>query len=393
MLAKPKSTPDLYLDANAGAPLRTEVLTALPSWLALLSNPSSLHSFGRKAKRLLNDARDQVARSLGPRTLSEQILFTSSGTEANQLAIRSTFEPALLRGEKPHWITTSVEHDSILRMVDWLKERGGTVSVLPVDSEGRPEVERLSELVRPETRLVSAIWVNNETGVITDVEQLSREALKARVPLHLDGAQAWGKIPLTLLDQASSSTIKFVSFSGHKIGALSGTGVLWRAGDVHPHPLMPGSQEFGIRGGTENLIGILSLGTAAACLSPMTWERNLLPIRESLEREILSQIPGVIINGAGAPRVANTMNLSFERIERAGLTSALDLAGFAVSSGSACSSGVTEPSHVLLAMGRPPGLALSSIRVSFTDAIPSDAAGEFVKALASSVQRMRNSSS
>jgi cysteine desulfurase len=358
----------------------------------LLPNPSSVHAFGREAKKLLNDARDHVARSFGVSASSDQITFTSSGTEASQLAIRSALEPAFARGEKPHWITTPVEHDATLRMIEWTKERGGSVSFLPIDSNGSPDAQALSELVTPSTRLVSAIWVNNETGVISDVAMLSEQAAQAKVPLHLDGAQAWGKLELDLPKLGAA----FVSFSGHKIGALSGTGVLWKTkatGALSPIivPIIRGTQENLRRGGTENLAGAITLGEASSRLKPSEWDARVRPVRESLEKEILSRVSEVRVNGAGAPRVANTLSLSFEGINRSGLVPALDLAGFAVSSGSACSSGVDEPSHVLMAMGHSKGLASASIRVSLYDEISEESRNQFVEALSACVQRLRKS--
>ncbi|MFL5812241.1 MAG: cysteine desulfurase family protein [Bdellovibrionia bacterium] len=383
-----------YLDANAGAPLGPEVREALLRALSseLLPNPSSIHAFGREAKKLLNDARENVARSFGVSSSSDQITFTSSGTEASQLAIRSVLEPAFHRGEKPHWITTPVEHDATLRMIDWTKERGGSVSFLPIDSNGAPDAQALSELVTPATRLVSAIWVNNETGVISNVEKLSEKAAQAKIPLHLDGAQAWGKLELDLPKLGAA----FVSFSGHKIGALSGTGVLWKAKaplhfDGALSPVILGTQESLRRGGTENLAGIISLGEASMRLKPAPWDSRVRPVRERLEKEILGRISEVKVNGAGAPRVANTLSLSFEGINRSGLVPALDLAGFAVSSGSACSSGVDEPSHVLMAMGHSKGSASASIRVSLCDEISEETQNRFIEALSASVQRLRKS--
>jgi cysteine desulfurase len=380
-----------YLDANAGAPLSAAAREALLRTLSseLIPNPSSIHAFGREARKLLNDARENVAHSLGSSFSSDPVTFTSSGTEASQLAIRSVLEPRFLRGEKPHWITTPIEHDATLRMVDWTRERGGSVSFLSVDKQGRPDVSRLSEWITPQTCLVSAIWVNNETGVITNIEELSKQTVAAKVPLHLDGAQAWGKLEFSL----PKTGAQWVSFSGHKIGALSGTGVLWRA--KNPASSIPatilGTQESGGRGGTENVAGIVSLGAAAASLNPKLWDLRVRPVRERLESQIEKRISGVKINGKFAPRVANTLSLSFDGIERTGLVPALDLAGFAVSSGSACSSGVDEPSHVLLAMGHSPGLASASIRVSLCDEISVEEQDRFVEALSACVDRLRKS--
>ena len=230
--------PATFLDANAGTPLRDEVKAALLSFVQdggsagltgsggsavfFGANPSSTHAAGRQARKLLTRAREQIAASLGTRAL-DRLVLTSSGTEAAQLAIRSELEPYLERGEKPHWILTPLEHDAVWQMVSWLEGQGGSVSLLPVDSAGRPDVQAIQGLWKPETRLLSAIWVHNETGVITDVAALSAEMRRLGGRLHLDGAQAWGKLGFEL-DQLGAHR---VSFSGHKIGAPAGTGVLW----------------------------------------------------------------------------------------------------------------------------------------------------------------------
>jgi cysteine desulfurase len=389
----------IFLDANAGGPLKPAALEAILFVLnigdrgfnsPLLPNPSSIHSHGRQAKRLVADAREKVARTLGPGIDPEQLVFTSSGTEANQLAIRGILEPLLDRGERPHWITTKIEHDSGLQLVEWLERRGGLVSFLPVDEQGRIDTskDKLDELWRPETALVSMVWVNNETGVIADAEALARAVRARRGILHLDAAQAWGKLPVNLMTLGAD----LVTFSGHKIGALAGIGLLWVGPGRAPSALLRGKQEKGRRGGTENLLGIISLGAASDTLEPDAWGARVAPLRDRLENVIRSRIPGTQVNGLDAPRVANTLNLSFENIEGDGLVMALDLAGYSVSSGSACSSGVLEPSHVLLAMGRPRAQAMSAVRISLVDEMPWDGPaglGLFVDALEKAVSRAR----
>lgn len=392
----------IYLDANSGAPLRPEVVAALQDLLTprdvssgsdeafhpLLPNPSSIHWHGRKAKRLMAEARESIARSLGVGVDPENLVFTASGTEANQLAVRGVLGPLLGEGARPHWILSPVEHDSNLQLVDWLRSRRGEVSFLPVDPQGRPRVECLAGLWRPGmTRLVSLVWVNNETGVITDVEALSAEVRRLGGLLHLDGAQAWGKLPLSLAEAGAD----LVSFSAHKIGALAGAGVLWIAPGTRVSPVLPGKQEKGRRGGTENLLGIVALGAASRALEPCAWDARVRESRDALEREILDRIPGSRVHGAGAPRVANTANLGFEGVEGDGLVMALDLAGFSVSSGSACSSGVIEPSHVLLAMGYSRAEAMAAVRISLFERISPETRECFVKALEQAVTRVRKS--
>ena len=384
-----------YLDFNAGAPLHPSVVKKLRLFFSdfsesetpLLANPSSIHSYGRTAKSELAEARESIAASLGTKTDPEQLILTSSGTEANQLAIRSVLEPKFLKGEKVHWITTPVEHDSVLQMQAWVKERGGEVSLLPVDNLGAPQVSELAQLWRPETALLSLLWVNNETGVISPVVD-AIQAVRARGGLiHVDGAQAWGKLPIDL----EALGAHFATFSGHKIGGFAGTGVLWVGRGVRVQTTILGKQEKGRRGGTENLAGWMSVGAAAQNINPLEWQKKVEPFRDRLESLIESQISGTSVNGKGAPRVANTLNLTFDGVEGDGLVMALDLAGFAVSSGSACSSGVIEPSHVLLAMGRSKTQAMAAVRVSIGESTPWNTLESFAYALKATVERVRKS--
>ncbi len=382
----------IYLDSNAGAPLKPNVLEVLFPLLkrgethSLIPNPSSIHSYGRVAKRWIALAREQVAHSLGAHTDPEQLVFVSSGTEANQLAIRSVLEPLLLSGKRPHWITTAVEHDSNLQMVDWVKARGGSVSILPVDVQGQVSVEMLQESWKPETVLVSAVWVNNETGVISPIEAISSMVRKKGALLHLDAAQAWGKLPIDV----AATGAHLISFSGHKIGALAGTGVLWVNRGIRIQPAQLGKQEKGRRGGTENVLGIVAMGAAALQLDPLAWSKRVNPLRTRLEDAICQRILGAHINGGGALRVANTLNMGFDGVEGDSLVMALDLAGYSVSSGSACSSGALEPSHVLMAMGRSKLEAMAGLRISLADEMPWEDLEGFVRELETIVSRVRN---
>lgn len=289
-----------------------------------------------------------------------------------------------MMGAKPHWILTSVEHDCVGAMVRWLEERGGTASFLPVDSKGALRLEELPELFRPETALVSLIWVNNETGVIHDVSAAANVAQSRGVPVHLDGAQAWGKIPVELRSMAG---VSFAAFAAHKLGSLPGTGVLWSREPRTVRPIFPGKQERGTRGGTENVLGIVAAGAAADALGN---DRNKDSVRESrdrLEREILRALPLARIHGAGSPRVANTVNASFSAYGARDLVMALDLEGYSVSAGSACAAGSPEPSHVLTAMGCTREEALGSIRISLWEALPPESVVKFVETLARVVLR------
>ena len=380
----------IYLDANAGSPLRESAREVLFSLLkdpgVLISNPSSIHTQGRQSKRRLSEAKESIARSFGPRVDPEQLVLTSSGTEANQLSVRSILEPKLASGIRPHWITTPIEHDSNQQMIKWLESRGGSVSLLPLDSCGVPCVEAFTDFVRPETALVSMMWVNSETGIIADVPRLAQLCRARSIPLHVDAAQVWGKLPVDL----STLGAQLVTFSGHKIGGLSGVGVLWleRGTRVEPHLL--GKQEKGRRGGSENVLGIISVGAAAQTLNPLEWAERVEPLRDRLESVISNRIPGTLVNGQGAKRVANTLNLNFTAVEGESLVMAMDLAGYAVSSGSACSSGALEPSHVLLAMGRSRSQAMAALRISLVDELPWDVLEGFINSLERAVGKVRS---
>ncbi len=361
--------PAIFLDANAGAPLRREVAEALTALLSDsesgLPNPSSSHAWGRRARRLLTEARERVAKSLGVQD-PEGVIFTSSGTESNHLAVRGVLErvPAGSR-----WAVSAIEHDSFEKLQAWALKRGIAVDVVPVDSQGRVILSALRDCLRPETVLFSLNWVNNETGVVQDLGHLRSEldsfaeANGCRPPLfQVDGAQAWGKLPI----QLDASRVDLACFSGHKIGALAGTALLWRKAGVELAPIFPGKQEGGLRGGTENLLGIHALGVAAQALDPLAYEMHLMPLREHLEKGLSEKLPSARINGRGAQRVANTVNVSFEGspFESGALIQSLDREGFAVSAGSACSSGVSRASPVLKAMGLSEDLARRTLRIS-----------------------------
>lgn len=389
----------IYLDSNAGAPLRPRVQEALLAFFREshhthpFPNPSSLHSYGRHAKKLLAQARLQIAQSLGSSIDPADLIFTSSGTESNQLAIRSVLEHRLLQGEKPHWITSSVEHDSVLQCVEWLKAHGGSVSFLPVDSHGIYDFSAISSLWRKETALVSLLWVNNETGVINPIQTAAHRVKSQGGIFHVDATQAWGKLPVDL----NSLGADWVSFAGHKIGAPAGIGVLWKKENSRNNsfvPLLMGKQEKSRRGGTENLLGAILLGIAASDLNPLEWTHRVAPLRDRLQDAIFEKIPDVTIHGQLAPRVANTLCLSFgagesRKVQNDTLVAALDLAGFAVSQGSACSSGVAHASPVLLAMGVSESDARSAIRISLVDEVPWSQLERFVDELGRIVNLQR----
>lgn len=391
--AKQPQNHGIYLDANSGAPLRLEVCKALEEYLTsnsykrVIGNASSIHAFGRDSKKLVSDAKKKIAHSLGKSVDSEQLVLTSSGSESNQVAIKSVLEPALRSIPAPVWITSLVEHDSTVQLVKWFESLGGKVRYIPVLPTGKLEIEKIESLICQNTILISLVWVNNETGIITDILKLKNiKNSNKKIKIHIDAAQAWGKLPLDV----TITPADYMSFSGHKIGALPGTGLLWMREGNHFSPLILGKQERGRRGGTENILGVYALGIAAGVIDPTKWAERVMPQRDYLEAAILGNIPGVTINGYGLDRVANTINVSFEGLGGESLVIALDLAGFSVSSGSACSSGAIEPSHVLLAMGKSKAQAMSALRISLADEMPQEQVENFVSVLKNIVERIRS---
>ena len=375
--------PASFLDRNSGAALLPQVKDALLSLLSssdlaggLIPNPSSSHAHGRQSRKILDRARTRISLSLG--VDASRVVLTSSGTESNQLAIRSALEPLLVQGARPHWILSRVEHDSVRRMVPWLEARGGSISWIDVDSQGRVDPSRLDSLIRAETALVSLIWVQNETGVLSPVVECVNRARALGVAVHIDGAQAWGKLAAS--DFQGLVGAEYVAFSGSKIGALPGSGVVVLPLDRPVASTVLGSQESERRGGTVALLSAHALGAAAeAVQTPQRaalwhWQRNF-------EARLKSQYPEASINGAQAERVPGTISVSFDGVGQLDLVAGLDLAGFSVSAGSACSSGTRQPSQTLLAMGHSEEAAFSTIRVSVDEPLGADVEESFFMAL------------
>jgi len=351
----------VYFDHNATTPLAPEALAAMSRVLAKdFGNPSSVHQYGQRAKGVLDEARTAVADLL--QADPGEIVFTGSGTEADNLAVRGTAE-ALESSGKRHLITTAFEHEAVLNTAKALAKRGWRVTFLPVDATGILKPEALEHALSEDTALVSVMHANNEIGTIQPIPTLARLAHARGALFHTDAIQSSGKVPVSVRDL----DVDLLSISAHKLNGPKGVGALWIKRGVRLVPTMTGGKhERNRRAGTENVAGIAGFGAAAAVsraklVTDIDRSRHL---RDTLERGILSRVEGTQVNGATAPRVPNTTNISFDGIEAEALLIALDLEGFAVSTGSACSSGTLEPSHVLRAMGLSSHRAQNSIRFS-----------------------------
>jgi cysteine desulfurase len=349
-----------YLDYNATTPLAPEVLEAmLPYLCEEFGNPSSIHGHGQRAKAALYDAREQVADLIG--ASPNEIVFTSGGTESDALAILGVVEAAT--SKRRRLLTSTVEHHAVLNTMKSLAKKGWDVIFLPVDAEGRVSPAALEHALTEDTLLVSVMHANNETGVLQPIAELGRLAREAGALFHTDAVQAAGKVPVDV----ASLPVDLLSLAGHKMYGPKGTGALYvRRGVALKRVVHGGGQERSRRPGTENLPGIVGLGKAAQRARAHLSEEaaRLAELRDFLEREVLERVDGSRVNGAGAPRTPNTVNFSFDGVEGETLAIALDLQGFAVSTGAACSSGSVEPSHVLMAMHLRPEQVQSSIRVS-----------------------------
>jgi cysteine desulfurase len=351
----------IYLDYNATSPALPEVAEAVGRTMREVhGNPSSVHSFGQQAKAALDQARTRVAMLLEAN--AAEIVFTSGGTEADNMAIRGAAE-ALEPAGRRHLVTSGIEHEAVLTTVKALERRGWTTTVLPVEPSGILAPAALAEAIRPDTALVSVMHANNEIGTIQPVAELAAVARRHGALFHTDAVQSVGKIAVSV----RALGVDLLSLAGHKFGGPKGVGALWiRRGVRLVSQLTGGKQERSRRAGTENVPAIVGLGVAAeaAAARLAAGTESIRALRDRLETTILASVPGTDVNGDRTLRVPNTTNISFEGIEAESLLIALDLEGVAVSTGSACSSGSLEPSHVLRAMGLPSSRARNSLRFS-----------------------------
>jgi cysteine desulfurase len=351
----------IYFDHNATTPVDPTVAQAVVKALEEdFGNASSVHHFGQRAKAVLDDARSSVAVLIGAEP--SEVVFTSGGTESDNFAIRGVAEALEPTGRK-HLIASSIEHEAVLNTFKALARRGWKTTLLPVDATGIVRVESLAEALTPETALVSVMHANNEIGTIQPVAELARLARSRGVLFHTDAVQSVGKIPADV----GALGVDLLSLSGHKFNGPKGAGALWiKRGTRIAATMTGGKHERNRRAGTENVPGLAGLGVAAQLAAGKrdVQSRQLGALRDRLEQGVLSRVPGTAVNGAPESRVPNTTNISFEGIEAESLLIALDLEGIAVSTGSACSSGTLEPSHVLKAMGLPTHRTQNSIRIS-----------------------------
>ncbi len=346
-----------YFDNNATTPLLPDVLEAMhPYFLDQFGNASSIHHHGQQTRAAVEKARESVADLLGAR--ASEIVFTSGGTEADNLAIFGLVKPG------DHVITSTIEHSAVLNTCRHLETQGCEVTYLPVDCEGLIDLDELRRAIRSNTKLISIMWANNETGVLQPVSEIGRIAAEADVYFHTDAIQAAGKVRIDVHEAGCD----LLSISGHKIHAPQGVGALYvRKGTLLQPMLYGGRHERMRRAGTENVPGIVALGKAAEMAKLGFEDGSVVRIgemRDRIERTVLQQIDQAGVNGRLAARTPNTTNIYFDCIEGEALVIALDLKGIAVSTGAACSSGTIEPSHVLVAMGLSGERARASMRFS-----------------------------
>ncbi|MBP7794615.1 MAG: cysteine desulfurase NifS [Candidatus Saccharicenans sp.] len=375
----------IYFDNNATTRVSPEVKEAMDLFLTeLYGNPSSIHQFGGQVKKHLEEARAKVASLLGCQP--EEIIFTSCGTESDSTAIYSALNAY---PEKKHIITTTVEHPAIYNLCRYLERQGYRVTYLSVDEEGQLDLDELEKAISPETAIVSIMWANNETGVIMPVEKAAAMAKEKGVLFHTDAVQAAGKIPINL----KANQIDLLSISGHKLHAPKGVGVLYiRQGTKFVPFLRGGHQENGRRAGTENVPGIIALGKASElALKNLEKERSYVgQLRDRLEKGLIESIPNIKINGARAPRLPNTLSVSFEFVEGESILLLLSDYGICASTGSACSSGSLEPSHVLQAMKIPFTFAHGTIRFSLSIYNTEEEADYVLEVLPGVIKKLRD---
>ncbi len=384
----------IYFDNNATTMVDPAVFAAMePYFCRLYGNPSSIHTFGGSVMAEVEKARLEVARLIGagyrdPHGQASEVIFTSCGTESDSSAIWSAL---LTRPERRKIVTTKVEHPAVLNLGKELERRGYQVVTVGVDAQGRLDMDELERAIDDDTNLVSAMWANNETGTIFPVEEIARMAHRRGALFHTDAVQAAGKVPMNL----EAGEIDFASFSGHKLHASKGIGILYVRRGVRFRPfLVGGHQEHGRRGGTENVAAIIGLGKAAE-LAGLDLEHEIAHtamLRDRLEAGAAAAIPAIRINGDPEHRLPNTASISFEYIEGESILMLLDRHAICASSGSACTTGSLEPSHVLRAMGLPYTAAHGTVRFSFSRFNRVEEVDRLLEVLPGIIERLRGMS-
>jgi cysteine desulfurase len=375
---------EIYLDNNATTKVDEAVFEEMrPYFCELYGNPSSMHFFGGQVQKQVDLARSRVAALLGAQP--DEIIFTACGTESDNAAIRSALE---VFPNRKHIITTRVEHPAVLTQCRNLTKHGYRVTELNVDSAGRLDLEELKRVIDDDTAIVSVMYANNETGVIFPIEEIGRIVKEKGALFHTDAVQAVGKIPLNM----SASTIDMLSLSGHKLHAPKGIGALYLRKGVPFRPFMVGGhQEKSRRAGTEATASIIALGKACELAARHIQDENtrVKSMRDRLEAELMRIIPAARINGGGAERLPNTVSIAFEFVEGEAILLLLSEKGICASSGSACTSGSLEPSHVLRAMGVPFTCAHGSIRFSLSRYTTDAEIDTVIRELPPIIQRLR----
>lgn len=378
----------IYLDYNASTPLAPEVLQVMSRFYGgSFGNPSSLHTYGRACRLAVEEAREKVGRLLGAADPLE-VTFTSGGSEADNLAIKGVCEARGGNGGG-HVITSRIEHPAVLSTCRALEARGIETTYLPVDSCGRVSPEAVEEAIRPRTLLISVMYANNEVGTVQPVSEIGRIARRHGIPFHCDAVQGVGKVSIDVQELGAD----LLSVSAHKLYGPQGVGALYvRSGTRMSSLIHGGPQERNRRAGTENVPGILGFGEACALVRERLESdgHRLKNLRDRLQEGILSRIPQVKVNGHPIHRVPNTLNVSFRGVDGEALLIRLDLAGIAASTGSACNSGSTSPSHVLEAMNLSREEIQGSLRLSLGRGNREDEIDTAVERLAEAVERIRS---
>ena len=374
----------VYLDNNATTQVGEQILEVmLPYFRELYGNPSSMHAFGGQVGRKIRDAREQTAALIG--ALPDEIIFTSCGTESDNTAIRAALAT---HPDKRHIVTSRVEHPAVKSLCAHLAKEGYVVTELPVDKEGRLDMDQYEKALTSDTAIVSLMWANNETGVIFPVEKAAEIARERGITFHTDAVQSVGKIPINM----KNNVIDMLSISGHKLHAPKGIGVLYvRRGTKFSPFLIGGHQEKERRGGTESTPSIIGLGKACELAAIHMDKENTFVkyLRDKLEYELLKRIPNSRVNGDRLNRLPNTTNISFEFVEGEGILLLMDQYGICASSGSACTSGSLQPSHVLRAMGVPFTMAHGSVRFSLSIYTSEEEIDLVIEKLPAIIERLR----